>query len=245
MGSNTSQPRRKTGGSGGLGGIPGFGSGSKKSSSGSASKPALDEFNHENGILLGSDRRGKKYVLNYGKSLYILGQNGSAAKAAAVCAENCKVSDKAYHFGTSELHNYTKVSSEADICLAVNSMNEGNTVFFIEDMMEFYKIISDEDLDSLIKILSDETKGNNFIIGANIDDAVILRDYPLGIFLFTANAAGMLAGCSASDAMTVLHTALLDNMTASERASIATVSMPLLFQKNGANSRIIMKNEEI
>jgi S-DNA-T family DNA segregation ATPase FtsK/SpoIIIE len=208
---------------------------------------------------------GEEYVLPMGKGMYVIA-NGplessftkniareAAAKGLATfyCGEDSPfgkacISERELselieilfcaNLSDSKRDGSTRFESEAGNESAKKYSLESGGIVVIEDLMKFYQAVSDADLDRFIGILQ-EGKNVSLIAAAQLKDAQILKDYPLGILLFKKWKTGMLISGKTIDCATVLPSELLAAQTFDERNALATPRSPILFQSDGAFER--------
>lgn len=110
----------------------------------------------------------------------------------------------------------------------------------IDDLMDFYKAISDQDLRRLEGLLPLLKEKNIFIVAAaRYEDAVILKDYPLGVFLFKTCPRGIFFGGKAIEAGSVLPDRLIQQLTYDELNFTTSAQSALLFDETGQNVRVV------
>jgi S-DNA-T family DNA segregation ATPase FtsK/SpoIIIE len=109
----------------------------------------------------------------------------------------------------------------------------------IDNFMDFYKAISNEDLARLETMLPSLKERKIFIIAAALlTDAEILKDYPLGIFLFKTCPRGMLAGGKAIDAGSVLPNILINKLSYEDLNYSTSINTALLFDEKGDSAKV-------
>jgi energy-coupling factor transporter ATP-binding protein EcfA2 len=251
-GANNSEKKERP--AGGLGGIPGFGSGRTSASAFAAKKGGkrlpVTQFMPEDrqGVRVASGRvSGTDYLLPHGQGMYFLhtgsldrailraAAEDAAAKGRRVwhCAPN-RTPDGAPPAGAAA------ADTEAEMTAMTESLRGGGACVVAEDLMEFYKVISDDALNKLVALLSAESSDISFIAGVKREDAQILKDYPLGMLLFRTWNRGILAEGKPIDSAAVLPGELLTRMAMDERGMAASGKTALLFQGDGAFEKVVL-----
>ncbi|MDF2859227.1 MAG: hypothetical protein K0Q87_5078, partial [Neobacillus sp.] len=138
--------------------------------------------------------------------------------------------------------DFNVYKDETDLTKLVDKMESFNgkqMYVLIDDLMEFYKKISDADLDRLVKMLPSLNEKNIFIIiAATVEEAAILKDYPFGIFLFKECPRGILIGGKAIDATTVLSSTLTDKLSLDTLNYVTGSNIALLFDEKGDSAKV-------
>ena len=250
--SRESGPERKERPSRGLGGIPGFGA-KKSSPPVTAAKKSnkrlpMTQFTPEGGrgVRVASGRVGGiDYLLPHGQGMYVL-HTGSLDPAIlrAIAADAAAGGRRVWRCAPASPDaalpdGVTPANTEAEMAAMTEALREGGACVVVEDLMEFYKVISDAALDKLVALLRAESSDISFIAGVEREDARILKDYPLGILLFRTWNRGILAEGKPIDSSTILPGELLARMSMDERGIFTSGKMALLFQGDGAFEKVV------
>ncbi|MDR1640829.1 MAG: type VII secretion protein EssC [Clostridiales bacterium] len=219
-----SQPAKS---GGGLSSLPGMRKAQPQPTKTKKSK--LEEFS-SSGTAVAFERVSQaRYRLPMGQGMYILSVGATNSDISASIAQTAQSEGAMVLYCGTALNGY---STESDLNSMVAQIKNG-TLILIEDLMEFYKAVSDADLDTFTKILESDAK-ISLIAQAKLSDAQILKDYPLGILLFKKWKRGMLVSGKTIDCASVLPAELLAAQSFDERNALATMKSSLVFQPDGA-----------
>lgn len=123
----------------------------------------------------------------------------------------------------------------------ISSHKEERVYVLIDDLMEFYKAISNEDLARLEALLPSFNEKNIFLIVlTKLESAQILKDYPLGIFLFKICSRGILAAGKPIDASTVLSSELINKLSYEDLNYETNSDIAMLFDEKGDNAKVTL-----
>ncbi|MDR1559822.1 MAG: type VII secretion protein EssC [Clostridiales bacterium] len=230
----------KTGGLGGIPGLRGISPKPRANSAGAKKKSKLTDFAQSGeapGLTVALNRvNGEEYVLPMGKSMYMLSSGGIESAMTANIARKATARGITTFYCGADSPFEKAYNSDSEISEMIVRL-EGGGLVVIEDLMKFYQAVSDADLDKFVEILQ-AGKNISLIAAAQLKDAQILKDYPLGILLFKKWKTGMLLSGKTIDCATVLPSELLTTQTFDERNALATPRSPLLFQPDGAFEKI-------
>lgn len=134
---------------------------------------------------------------------------------------------------------YNDEAGLAKLIDRISSNSSERLYVLIDGLMEFYRVVSDNDLQRLEKMLDSLREKNVFIIADTLlKDAEVLKDYPLGIFLFKDCPRGILVGGKAIDANSVLPGSLINKLSYDALNYATNTNAALLFDENGESARV-------
>lgn len=230
--------------------LPGFGS-SSKASKNKKTEDFKTYLNHGETLVIANDR---KTDVEYSISLKV---HPTFYIMHEIPLEECdfmvKLSENILknrlgsieYFGKrpiSDMEGLTVYRNEEDLTKLIDKISSHTgeqSYLLIDDFMEFYRAISDNDLARLEALLPSLKDRKIFIIVAtNLGNAQILKDYPLGIFLFKTYPRGILMGGKPIDFSSVLPNELINKLSYEDLNYITSKNAALLFDEKGDSAKV-------